>query len=401
MGISPSAKTLASLFRASNDVRPVLLLGAGASFRSGIPLAAESVKRIGKAAYIRHELGGRVHPSQVKLTQWLPWLQNQSWFIRGDDRRLAENFPLAVEHLLRPDEFRRDVLLDLIQPLNGVSSGYHVLADLMLRGLVWTVLTTNFDPCFPQALRAKQPHLKQFAQVNRGRNDFAEGAIGQLGPQEIMDRCFAGAAAICDLITRDDAGAVILIENVFVNTDQARTRGLDIEVSYDRPVDLFGGDERITTRLLGTYLREVSTTLAGAAKVDRAGQTGPAVPGGGAGGAPEWQASLNLGYERGGFSASIQERYISDGVFNATWVEGIDIDDNSVESALYTNLHLSYGTDFGGGDTRYEVWLAVSNLFDVEPAFAPNFGFTGSSHTNSSLFDIYGRRYNVGVRFNF
>jgi hypothetical protein len=173
MSVSPSAKALVSVFSASSEVRPVVLLGAGASFRSGVPLAAESVKRIAKAAYIRHELGGKAHPSQVKLSQWLPWLQGQSWFIQGDER-LAENFPLAVQHLLRPDEFRREVLLDLIQPLNGVSAGYHVLADFMLRGLVWTVLTTNFDPCFPAALRARQPHLKQFAQVNRGRNDFAE-----------------------------------------------------------------------------------------------------------------------------------------------------------------------------------------------------------------------------------
>lgn len=173
MAISTSAKTLASLFRASSEVRPVVLLGAGASFRSGVPLAAESVKRIAKAAYIRHELAGKAHPAQVKLSQWLPWLQAHSWFIHGDDR-LAENFALAVEHLLHPAEFRREVLLDLIQPLNGVSSGYHVLADLIQRGLVWTVLTTNFDACLPQALRAKQPHLKQFAQVNRGRDDFAE-----------------------------------------------------------------------------------------------------------------------------------------------------------------------------------------------------------------------------------
>ena len=176
MGVSASAKALASIFRTSNEVRPVVLTGAGASFRSGVPLAAEAVKRIAKAAFIRLELGGKAHPGQVKLTQWLPWLQRQNWFIHGDDR-LAENFPLAVEHLLRPDEFRREVLLDLMQPLNGVSSGYHVMADLMLRGLVWTVLTTNFDPCFPQALRAKQPHLKQFAQVNRGRNDFAEFSV--------------------------------------------------------------------------------------------------------------------------------------------------------------------------------------------------------------------------------
>ena len=174
-----------------------------------------------------------------------------------------------------------------------------------------------------------------------------QDAIGQLGAQEIVDQCFAGAAAICDLITRDSGGSVILIENVFINTDAARTRGLDIEASYDHGISVFGGDERMTLRLLGTYLKEVSTTLAGAATVDRAGQTGPAVPGGGAGGAPEWQASLNLGYKRNGFSASVQERYISDGVYNATWIEGVDIDDNSVESALYTNLNLSYETDFG------------------------------------------------------
>src|ERR1700757_2815632 len=111
MSISPSTKTLVSVFSASSEVRPVVLLGAGASFRSGVPLAAEAVKRIAKAAYIRHELGGKAHPAQVKLTQWLPWLQRQRWFLQGDDR-LAENFPLAVEHLLRPAEFRREVLLD-------------------------------------------------------------------------------------------------------------------------------------------------------------------------------------------------------------------------------------------------------------------------------------------------
>jgi hypothetical protein len=172
---SPS-NVLASLFRTDNEVRPVMLLGAGASFRSGVPLAAEAVKRIARAAYIRNELGGRVHPGQVKLSQWLPWLRGHSWFIQGEDR-LAENFPLAVEYLLRPAEFRREVLFDLIEPINGVSQGYQVLADFMLRGLVWTILTTNFDACLPKALQAKQPHLKPFAQVNRGRNDFAEFSV--------------------------------------------------------------------------------------------------------------------------------------------------------------------------------------------------------------------------------
>jgi hypothetical protein len=37
-------------------------------------MAAEAVKRIAKAAYLHRELGGRVHPSQLKLSQWMPWL---------------------------------------------------------------------------------------------------------------------------------------------------------------------------------------------------------------------------------------------------------------------------------------------------------------------------------------
>ena len=177
MGNSSSpAKILASLFRLTNEVRPVLLLGAGASFRSGIPLAAEAVKRIAKAAYTKNVLGGRVHPVQVKLTEWLPWLRNHPWFIDGEER-LPENFPLAIEHLLRPAEFRREVLLELTEPIGDISPGYHTLADFMLRGLVWTILTTNFDRCLPRALEAKQPHLKYVSQVNRGINDFAEFSV--------------------------------------------------------------------------------------------------------------------------------------------------------------------------------------------------------------------------------
>jgi hypothetical protein len=170
------AKILAAVLRANNEVRPVMLLGAGASFRSGVPLAGEAVKRIAKTAFIRHELGGRAHASQVKYSQWMTWLSNQSWFIRGEDR-LAENFPLVIEHLLRPDEFRREVLLDLMEPIHGLSIGYHHLADFMLRGLVWTILTTNFDPCLPRAFHAKQPHLKRVAEVNCGLGDFAEFSI--------------------------------------------------------------------------------------------------------------------------------------------------------------------------------------------------------------------------------
>lgn len=221
-----------------------------------------------------------------------------------------------------------------------------------------------------------------------------KGAIGQLGAQNIVDQCFAGATQLCGYVHRDSAGIISVVDNLFINTDKAKTRGVDIEASYRGAVNLFGGGEHVGVRLLTSYISELSTTLAGAAKVDRAGQTGTA------GGAPDWQATLSLNYDRGPFSATLQERYIAAGTYNSTWTQGVDIDDNSVSASYLTNLQLGYGGDLSGGGS-YKVTLNVNNLFDTDPPLVASWGFTGSQATNSGLFDIYGRRYSLGVRFNF
>lgn len=154
--LSDFIKALAYLFRGSNKGRPVLLLGAGASFHSGIPLADESVRRIARSAFARHKLGLSVHDSRIMLSDWLPFLRNQEWFI-NDPTRFSENFPLAVEHFLTPREFRRAFFQDLIHSSQGPSDGYKSLARMMVRRLVGTVLTTNFDGLIAEALREQNP----------------------------------------------------------------------------------------------------------------------------------------------------------------------------------------------------------------------------------------------------
>ncbi|WP_455387567.1 SIR2 family protein [Petrachloros mirabilis] len=162
---------LAPLLRTTADTCPVILLGAGASFRSGVPTAAEAVKQIARIVYSESVLGGTRPPERVKPTEWEPWLQAFDWFIHDSDR-LAENFPFAVEHLLVPAEFRKRVLLDLMTPRNGVSTGYKVLSDLVIRGLVRTILTTNFDTCLLDALKERQPHIRHIHEVNRVAGDY-------------------------------------------------------------------------------------------------------------------------------------------------------------------------------------------------------------------------------------
>jgi hypothetical protein len=162
---------LTPVLRVAEDPPPVFLLGAGASFRSGVPTASEAVKQIARRVYAERELRGSRSAERVKPSEWEPWLQSHPWFIHGEDR-LAENFPIAVEQLLTPAEFRKRTILELMIPRNGVSQGYQVLADLMMRGFVQTVLTTNFDPCLIEALKARQPHIRNIHEVNRSCGDY-------------------------------------------------------------------------------------------------------------------------------------------------------------------------------------------------------------------------------------
>jgi hypothetical protein len=160
------------ILRAANPARPVFLLGAGASFTSGVPLADESVRRLAKRVYADRVLHGSVPAFRVKTSEWERWLAEHPWFLK--DANLAENFPLVVEHLLRPKEYRREQLINLMQPNSELGAGYRALAEFVRRGLVRTTLTTNFDPCLPIALGALRPHLPSHSEVNRTAGDFDE-----------------------------------------------------------------------------------------------------------------------------------------------------------------------------------------------------------------------------------
>src|SRR6185437_4064531 len=118
-----SVSRLCSLLKPDNDARPTFLFGAGASFSSGIPLAAEGVKRLAKQAYADFVLGGKTPVDQVKPSEWITWLQGHPWFVHGEEN-VAENFPLVIEYLLKPQAYRRRALLDLMALRQEIGEGY-------------------------------------------------------------------------------------------------------------------------------------------------------------------------------------------------------------------------------------------------------------------------------------
>lgn len=164
---------LVFLFRSSHPNRPLLLLGAGASYRAGIPLASDAVKKIAQASYAKRVKGMDWRICNVALSDSHKYLQEQPWFI-SDPNRLGENFPLAVDHLLTPREFRRTFLLEMIRRPNRINDGYKHLANIMLRKLCWTVLTTNFDRLIVEALQEHHAHIREIVEVNRTLDDLVQ-----------------------------------------------------------------------------------------------------------------------------------------------------------------------------------------------------------------------------------
>lgn len=239
-------------------------------------------------------------------------------------------------------------------------------------------------------------------------------AIGQVGNQAVLNRCFLESSQeFCDLITTStgtatpgDTGSLVLVGDVFVNVAQSTVEGIDLETSYRSDIDLFGGEgESIGVRLFASWLLERSETSANGSTTDFAGQLGATQSSGVYLPYADFKATASLTYNNGGFSGLLQARHTGDGYHDVCGVAGrcpaaslVYLEDNSVEAVTYVDLRLGYEFDLAGAEL--EVFGNVTNLFDESPAITPSYSaFLGySSQTNSAVYDVLGRRYTVGVR---
>lgn len=219
-----------------------------------------------------------------------------------------------------------------------------------------------------------------------------DGAVGQLGIQALVDECFDFPnSATCSLVHRDPTSKVIvLVENVFVNINAAKASGIDFELAYRAEL----GPGTLGWRFLGTRLNENSITNLGSAKLDFAGDVGSAE-------FPEFKFTTNLTWTQGPYSAFLQARYIGDGLYDARDIEGVTINDNSVDSVLYTDARVSYGRDSSMGG-NWQIFASITNMLNKEPPVVAGFSsFTGqSSQVNAAIHDILGRRFTVGFNYD-
>jgi len=222
-------------------------------------------------------------------------------------------------------------------------------------------------------------------------------AIGTLGAQTLANRCEEGVTEYCALITRDVNGVITQIDDIFLNSNELRTRGFDIEFQYRQPLGS-AGDLDLT--VLANVVKDLTLTDSAGA-VDRAGQTG--VRTGTVPGVPDYIIDGMLSWTLDDLKLTTHGRYIPAGIFWTNFV-GPDqdgyaptlpnsVDNNNVPGRFYLDLSAQY-TIHGGNGQQYQIFGTINNLLDKDPPIIP--GATGG--TNQILFDPIGRAFKMGVR---
>jgi iron complex outermembrane recepter protein len=313
-----------------------------------------------------------------QTVDWLRFRGTYSRDVRAAD--MSERFNAAGAGATVLDPFRNNVQTVFSEIIGGNPDVKPERADTFSAGMV-------VQPTFARGLSLSV----DWYSIN------VKDAIARLGAQSIVNQCFLGATQLCAQITRDPVTNVITgMKDVFLNINSQKVVGTDVEADYQLSL---GSARTLGLRLLGGYLDQFT--------LNNLGATVPQAEAGTTGNLPLPRLQLNLGvnYTQGPVSVFLNERYISSGKRqwndNNPAAAGVTINDDHIASALCTDLNISY-TLTSRGNAEWEAFLNVQNLLDKDPPRVPIFsGFNGTTDTNRALFDVLGRRFVAGVKFNF
>ncbi|MDY6944675.1 MAG: TonB-dependent receptor [Pseudomonadota bacterium] len=216
--------------------------------------------------------------------------------------------------------------------------------------------------------------------------------IGVLAPQDVVNRCFEGNTALCDLITFRPDNTIASIAGRNLNLGTFDVKGIDAELRYS----LAAGSGELSFGLISSYLIHKEIAPSGSAPVDTAGELGA----GSGYGTPDLKATLSIGYDIGDWGSFAQVRYIGSGVYNAAYgPEDLSSAENDIGSTAYLDLSTRYDlTSLGFGEVQ--VFAGIDNVMDKDPQIVP-LDFISNTATNGTHYDVIGRRFYVGARMKF
>lgn len=227
-----------------------------------------------------------------------------------------------------------------------------------------------------------------------------DDVVSSLSAAQVVNFCKDGTLTNCtglyDLSNPNGTGN--FVKTQAFNFASLSTKGFDIEGSYQAN-NPFGLNGKLTLRALATHVINLisNSGIPGAEPTDAAGSN--------QGSTPDWKILATQSFNTDTWRLTVQERWFSDGVYNKAWIEcqtscpastsqHRTIYSNKMPGALYFDVSGSYDIRKG-----IEAYFKIDNLFNKDPEPSPQTN-TGVD-INPALYDVLGRMYRVGIRFNF
>lgn len=237
-----------------------------------------------------------------------------------------------------------------------------------------------------------------------------DGIIGFVGAENVANFCFlSGVQSYCDQLNYDQSGVLQTIDLYYDNLTRLEAEGMDLEASYSFDMDeMFGfGAGEIQLRAMAThYLKNIRDD--GVTAINEAGAN--------SGNTPDWSYRMTARYSLEDWSMTLTARGVSDGVVGNQFIECASncpvvaapyrtVNDNSVAGAMYFDGYLGKTFALAKGET--ELFVSIKNMLDTDPVLvidplgqgAEN--RPGTIQTNRNLYDVMGRNFRLGARYDF
>jgi outer membrane receptor protein involved in Fe transport len=222
--------------------------------------------------------------------------------------------------------------------------------------------------------------------------------ISTLSIQQEVDLCTAGNKEICSAMVLNSPGNnYVTVQNF--NLASLHLKGFDIESAYRTNLDKFSLPGRFTVRALATRTLHFITDsgVVGTIPSEGAGVN--------LGNTPKWKVLATQTWDNDKLSLTLTERWFSDGKYSNEYIEcqtncpvstliHPTIYDNKMKGATYIDFGGSYNVS-----KQMMVYFKIDNLADRDPEPAPQ--ANPSFAINPALYDVVGRTYRAGLRYNF
>jgi len=243
-----------------------------------------------------------------------------------------------------------------------------------------------------------------------------KGSVQAPAGQQVVNLCFQGNTQLCNRILRDASGNIFQVTTSPENLIGQKLKGLDFEASYRMPLADINEDwaGNFSVRALATRVLKLQTLTTDGLVIDGVGAVGSfgGTPQFSGLNSPKLRGSLAFAYEGDPLSVRATIRYTGPGTYGRNFVNcttGCPVSTTAAPTILASDNHIASMTTLDLAFTYkpfeeqdIETFLTIENVTNAPPPVIGG-GLTSVHYggMGNKDYDVLGRQYRAGVRFQF